>query len=43
VLLLVVIGSPWIAATLWFWRQRPRDGRIPLSMADSARLRLWSR
>jgi hypothetical protein len=32
--------APWVAGIVWFWRQRPRDGAIPPSMADRARERL---
>ena len=36
----LVFGSPWIAASVWFWLQRPRDGALPQSMAELARKRL---
>jgi hypothetical protein len=39
--LALVVLAPWIAGIVWFWRRRPRDGAIPLSMAEHARRRLW--
>jgi hypothetical protein len=41
-LLPILFGAPWIVAIVWFWRQRPRDDEVPLSMAERARQRLWT-
>jgi hypothetical protein len=41
-LLPILFGAPWIVAIVWFWRQRPRDDEVPLSMAEHARRRLWT-
>jgi hypothetical protein len=42
-LLPTAVGAPWVAAIVWLWRRRPRDGFIPASMADHARQRFSSR
>jgi hypothetical protein len=39
-LLALLAGSPWIAAIVWVWRRRPRDGAIPPSIGERARQRL---
>jgi hypothetical protein len=36
----LVFGSPWLVASVWLWRLRPRDGALPPSMAELARARL---
>ena len=41
-LLPVVFGAPWIAAIVWLWSKRPRDGAVPPSLAEMARKRLWT-
>jgi hypothetical protein len=40
-LLPFVFGAPWIVASIWYWRHRPRDGEIPPSAAEMVRKRLW--
>jgi hypothetical protein len=35
-LITLLIVSPWIAAGVWLWRLRPRDGAVPPSMAEVA-------
>lgn len=35
-----IFGAPWIAGIVYYWRRRPRDGAMPLSLADEARRRL---
>jgi len=37
----LLFGSPWIMAIVYYWMHRPRDGAIPMSMAEQARQRLW--
>jgi hypothetical protein len=39
VLVTFLVLAPWIAASIWFWLSRPRDGAIPPSMAEAARQR----
>jgi hypothetical protein len=39
-LILLAAGAPWIVG-IAYWQRRPRDGAVPLSMADRARRRLW--
>jgi hypothetical protein len=41
-LLLFAFGAPWVIGIGYYWRHRPRDGAIPMSMADQARQRLWT-
>jgi hypothetical protein len=41
-LLLLVVLVPWIGGIIWYWRRRPKDGEIPLSMGERARRRLWT-
>ena len=36
----VALVAPWIAGITYYWRRRPRDGSLPMSMADMARKRL---
>jgi len=36
----LVAGAPWIVGIVYYWRRRPRDGGIPMSMGDRARRRL---
>jgi hypothetical protein len=38
--IIVMLAVPWIGAILYFWHHRPRDGRVPPSLADEARERL---
>jgi hypothetical protein len=40
-LLGLLFGVPWIAATLWFLRGRVRDGELPPSLAERMRRR-WT-
>jgi hypothetical protein len=40
-LILLAAGAPWIVGIAYYWQRRPRDGAVPLSMADRARRRLW--
>jgi hypothetical protein len=35
----LLFGSPWLVASIWLWRLRPRDGAVPPSMAELARRR----
>jgi hypothetical protein len=42
-LLPLAFGAPWIAGIVYYWHRRPRDGSIPLSLADEVRKRLWAR
>jgi hypothetical protein len=42
-LLPTLVGAPWAAAIVWLWRYRPRDGFIPVSMAEHARQRFSAR
>jgi hypothetical protein len=39
--LTILFGSPWIVASVWLWRRRPRDGEIPPSLGEQLRRRLW--
>jgi hypothetical protein len=39
-LIVLVSGAPWIVGIVWAWRQRPRDGAVPLSLGERARRRL---
>ena len=35
----VVVGAPWIVASIVLWRLLPRDGFVPPSMGELARRR----
>ncbi len=35
----IILGSPWIVASIWLWRRLPRDGFVPPSMGELARKR----
>ncbi len=37
----LLFGSPWLVAIGWAWSRAPRSDAVPMSMAESARLRLW--
>jgi len=37
----LLFGSPWIVAIVFYWWRRPRDGALPMSMADQVRQWLW--
>jgi hypothetical protein len=39
-LLPTLVGAPWVAAIVWVWRRRPRDGFVPVSAGEHARQRL---
>jgi hypothetical protein len=39
-LLVIVVGAPWIAALVWAWLQRPDDGWIPPSLGARSLERL---
>jgi hypothetical protein len=41
VLLGVVFAAPWIAASVWYWRGRVRDGSVAPSLGELARRR-WT-
>jgi hypothetical protein len=36
----LILGSPWLAASIYLWRRLPRDGFVPPSMGELARKRL---
>jgi hypothetical protein len=42
ILLAVLFGSPWIAATAYYWRKLPRDAAATPSMGEQLRNRLLS-
>jgi hypothetical protein len=37
----LLAASPWIAASVWMWRRRVRDGALTPSMGELARRR-WT-
>jgi hypothetical protein len=41
-LLVLFVVTPWLAAIVYYWRRRPRDGFVPPSLADLNRSRLWT-
>jgi hypothetical protein len=38
-LVVLLMTAPWVAGIAWYWRRLPRDGALPMSMADHARRR----
>jgi hypothetical protein len=38
----LLFASPWLAASVWFWRGRIRDGAIPASIGEQMRRRWLS-
>jgi hypothetical protein len=42
-LVIPIVGAPWIVAIVWYWRRIPRDDYVPPSMSELARQRLWPR
>jgi len=40
--LLLLVGAPWIAGIVYYWRKAPREGSTPPSLAEMVRRRLWT-
>ena len=38
----LLFASPWLVATVWFWRGRVRDGALPASLGEQMRNRWLS-
>lgn len=38
----LLLGAPWIVAIILMWSRAPRPDRVPPSMAERARERLWA-
>jgi hypothetical protein len=38
----LLFASPWLLATVWFMRQRVRDGALPASLGEQMRNRWLS-
>ena len=38
----LMLGAPWLVAIAWTWSRVPRTDRVPPSLGDLARQRLWT-
>jgi len=39
--IVAAVATPWLVGIVRAWRRLPRDGHLPLSLAEWARRRLW--